>query len=190
MKRLISTLLIACSLFFCTFAADSDEYDDGYIYSLNGSGDQILKINLFGNFPLNFGKQLYPGLGADLSYYKFITDKIALGGEVGISNNFTIGSKALFIIPITAGVLYQPTIDHFEFPLSLNLGIGIETLQSSTYFPSLVAKFTGGAFMRLTETWSFGVTTAFTWIPQWNKDSSKNANGLFLNAGLSARYHF
>jgi len=59
-----------------------------------------------------------------------------------------------------------------------------------TYFPSLAAKAYAGAYYRFSEGWSLGINTSAYWIPQWFSDSSKNYNGVFATAGLSARYHF
>ena len=62
MKRFFSIMLTLalCSAF--VFADEpGDEYDDGYVYTQNGQGDQFLKLELSGLFPLNFGKQVYPG---------------------------------------------------------------------------------------------------------------------------------
>ena len=191
MKRFISILMILGLFTLSIFADDQgDEYDDGYIYEQNGAGDQFLKIDLFAIFPLNFDGQLYPGAGANLGYYRFISTNLALGGSAYISYNVTIGNKPLITVPVTFDVMYEPYIGKFEFPLSLGIGFGISTCQGLTYFPGLAVKATGGAFYRFTETWSAGLTASAYWLPQWFGDSSHNVDGLFATAGLSVRYHF
>ncbi len=191
MKKIISIIAIICLCTTFVFAdEEGDEYDDGYVYEQNGSGDQFLNINLAFNFPLNFDEQINTGFGAGLGYFRFIDKNLALGGDLIIGYNVTVGQKALVVVPITFGVLYQPYIGKFEFPLTLSVGFATSSCQGMTYFPSFSMKTSASAFFRIAESWSAGVTGYFFWIPQWFSDSSKNDNGFFATAGLSARYHF
>ena len=113
------------------------------------------------------------------------------------ANNVSLrfGKKALFEVPVVLGVMYQPYIGKFEFPLIFDLGIATISCQSMTYFPALTAKFTGGAYYRYSESWSFGLSTTTYWIPTWflldkNTRGTKADNGIFTSAELSLRYHF
>ena len=198
MKRFISILSAILLLSAAVFADDYDddeEYDDGYVYEQNGAGDQFLKIDLGANFPLNFGQQLYVGGLVSIGYYRFLNQSIALGGDVLIGYNLSIGKKPLFSVPVVFGVMYQPYFGKFEFPLQLNIGIATISCQSMTYFPALAAKFTGGAYYRFSESWSFGLTSTTYWVPQFflldkNTRGHKADHGVFTSAGLSVRYHF
>ncbi len=199
MKRFISILsvilLFTATIFADDWYDDDEDYDDGYVYEQNGAGDQFLKIDLAANFPLNFGQQLKVGGLFSIGYYKFLTETFALGGDGFAGYNLSIGEKPLFVAPVTFGVMYQPYLGKFEFPLMLNIGIATMTFQSSTYFPAFTAKFTGGAYYRFSETWSFGISSTTYWIPQWflldkNTRGTKADNGIFTSAGLSVRYHF
>lgn len=193
MKKLFSLITIFCLCTCLIFAEDEyegDEYDDGYEYDQNGAGGQFLKIDLLANFPLNFNKQVHVGGAVSLGYYRFITKNIALGGDVIVGYNVTIGEKSLITAPITFGICYQPYVGKFEFPLMANIGIATSSCNGMTYFPSFAVKTAGGAYYRFTESWSAGISTDFYWIPQWFSDSKKNDNGMFLSAGISARYHF
>lgn len=191
MKKLFSIIAVICLCSAFIFAdEDDEEYDDGYVYEQNGAGDQFLTVNVSANFPLNFDNQVYPGFSVAAGYYKFIDKNLAVGGDAIVGYNVTIGEKILITIPVTFGVIYQPYINQFEFPLGLNIGFASSSCQGMTYFPALAMKASAGAFYRLMENWSFGVSTNLYWIPQWFTESSQNDNGLFLSAGLSARYHF
>ena len=194
MKRFISIvsaiLLLSAAVFADDYYEDDEEYDDGYVYEQNGAGDQFLKIDLAANFPLNFGEKLYPGMGASVGYYYFLTNNIALGGDAILGYNLSIGKKPLVTIPITFGAMYQPYIGKFEFPLMLNVGFATVTCQTMMYFPALSVKFSAGAYYRYSESWSFGLSTNTFWIPQWFKNSDYNDNGIFTTAGLTVRYHF
>lgn len=191
MKKIFSIIAILF-IFPCMLlsaADEGDEYDDGYTYEQNGSGDQFLKIDLLANFPLNFNKQVKVGAAFSIGYYRFLTKNIALGGDAIIGYNITIGKKSLITAPVTFGILYQPYVGKFEFPLFANIGFATSTCQM-TNFPSFAAKAGAGAYYRINEMWSAGLATDIYWIPQYTKDSSKNDQGIFASAGISARYHF
>ena len=198
MKRfisIVSAILLLSTAVFAESQTEGDEYDDGYVYEQNGAGDQFLKVDLAANFPLNFGSQLKIGGLVSVGYYRFLNQYFALGGDAMIGYNLSIGKKPLFSVPVTFGAMYQPYVGKFEFPLMLNIGFASVTCQSMTYFPAFAAKFTGGAFYRFTETWSFGISTTTYWIPEWfllDKDTRghKSDHAVFTSAGLSVRYHF
>lgn len=193
MKRFISILTTILLLSAAVFAdTEGDEYDDGFVYEQNGAGDQFIKVDLGANFPLNFGSQLDIGGLVSIGYYRFLNQYFALGGDVLIGYNVSIGKKPLFQVPVTFGIMYQPYLGKFEFPLMFNIGISTITCQSMTYFPAFTAKFTGGAYYRFTETWSFGISSTTFWTPQWweRNDSIQFDQALFTTAGLTVRYHF
>lgn len=175
---------------------DNDEYGKNYVrgstYAWNGSGDQFLKIGIMGNFPLNFGEQLTTGGSAQLGYYKFISSWLGLGGELMAGYNPTIGSNVFTFVPITFGVILQPAIARFEFPFTFSAGFAFETCSNKKYFPGFAAKADSGVFFRITEGWSIGLNAQFLYLPEWYTDT-KNADsdyGIFLDTGISARYHF
>lgn len=191
MKRIFLIILSAFLFSTACFAqVEGDEYFDDYVYQRNDTGDQFLKITLGALFPLNFDGQLYTGGQAELSYYRFINKNFALGGDFTATYNISIGNKSLVTLPFTFGIMYQPTIGNFEFPLFLNVGLAYETWQNMNYFPGFVLKANVGASYRITEVYSLGISSTFTWLPQWVKNSKKNANGLFTSASISFRYHF
>ena len=194
MKRFISLLLIFLTLSTFLFAQEEENdenlEDDVYVYSTNGAGDQFLKINLGAIFPLNFKGQLKTGGIASVGYYKFISETIALGGELSATYSVSIGEKVLVMLPFTFGAMFQPYIGKFEFPIFAEIGLANQTWQNMEHFPCLVAKVSAGAYFRITDSVSVGLSTDFFWMPQWFKDSSKNFNGLFESAVIGLRYHF
>ena len=191
MKRILSIILTLFILSGTVFAqSESDEYDDGFVYEQNGAGDQFIKIKLGAIFPLNFDGQLNPGGQIELGYYRFLNNWLAVGGEMTATYNISVGRKVLVMLPITFGTMFQPTIDKFEFPIFTTIGFGYETWQSLDYFPSLVAKVSGGVFYRLNEICSFGGNAELMWVPQWYSDPKYNSNGVFATINIGARYHF
>ena len=197
MKRFFFLFLMILTLALPAFSQDySDDYDDDdtydevYVYDSNGAGDKLLKISVGALFPLNFEHQLKTGGEITIGFYRFFSKTIALGGEFSPTYNPTIGDKVLVMFPVTLGIMFQPYIDRFEFPLLAEIGIANETWQNMEIFPTLVSKLSAGAYFRISDTISLGFTTDFLWVPQWFKDTSKNFNGLFETAAISLRYHF
>lgn len=191
MKRLFSIFMAICLCSVFAFADEQgDEYDDGYVYEQNGAGDQFIKFGLNGFFPLNFKNQLYTGGSIDFGYYQFISNKIAIGGEVNLSYNTSIGHESIYQVPFTFGAMFMPSINKFEFPLTAGIGFGYQTWANMSYFPSLAAKASAGVFYRVSETFSIGTESAFLCIPEWVKDSSKNYTGLFATLNVTAKFHF
>lgn len=202
MKRFISTILLLCCIATPFFADEpGDEYDDGYVYESNGSGDQFLKFSFSGEYPLSFflkdektGKlnnQLRLGASFDLGYYRFLSKTFAVGGEVTFCSNWSIDDNLLITLPITPGILFQPTVGNFEFPLYLNVGIGFESWVNEKYFPSFAAKGSAGCFYRFTESWSAGVNVCGLFVPQfYRKKPECNHMGYFAIISLGGRFHF
>ena len=195
MKKII-ILAVALLLSAAALTAQDNstpDAEDAYTYDSYGRGDQFLKISLQPVIPLNFGQNLIFGGGAELSYYRFLTPQLALGGEISAIFNATIGGNVLTTIPLTFGATYQFLWDRFEFPLNLGVGICYTSCQNNSYFPGLVVRSGAGAFFRASESWSFGLTVAYMWQPEWTKDDDGNTvydQGHFLMPTISARYHF
>ncbi len=188
---LLCVLMLSAGLVFADEAAD--EYDDGYVYDVNGSGDQFLKISLFSLSPLNFKTgTLNTGAGAEIGYYRFLTKSVAVGGDVSASFNITVGKNALTMIPFTMGILWQPTFGKFEFPVSCGIGVAYQTVQNASYFPGPVLNTEAGAFFRFNEMWSFGGEGKLMVMPEWWKKDNEivSTTKVFAGGIICARYHF
>ena len=203
MKRLFSIFITLLLLTGAVFADDNegDEYIDDYIYESNGSGDQFLKLNLGAYIPLSFGGnvkkgdgKLYTGGDVNVGYYKFLNSWLALGFEITASYNISVGNKILVTLPMSFGVLTQPTIGSFEFPFFFTVGAAYETWQHIDNFPSLALGASGGVYYRFTEVFSLGITCNYMFINEWVKDGDgialKDKQGQFLGVNLGVRYHF
>jgi hypothetical protein len=147
-------------------------------------------------FTSDSGDNLFSGVGrlnvggtGALTYHYFLGSNIFVGGEIQGMFASTLGNHMLFIIPITARVGYQFLLGRFEFPVALGLGIAPQRLLNYGYI-GFFAKPTASIFFRFNPDWSFGINTAWWWIPQITPDSSKSAYGNFFEATIAARYHF
>ncbi len=198
MKRFIFAFCFFSVLTFSVSAQENStpeeepEIQETYKYEMNGKGDQFIKIAIMPSFPLNFGDQMKIGGAAQLGYFRFLNSWLALGGELMAGYNLTKGSNIFTYVPITFGVLFQPSVWKFEFPITLSTGFAFETCQNKKYFPGLVFKADAGAFFRIAETWSFGLTGQFVMLPQWytSTENAKSDQALYMQVSASARYHF
>lgn len=172
---------------------DKDEVQDSVpSYHINARGDQFVKIALMPNFPLNFDGNLYVGGAAQLGYYYFLTGWLALGGELMVGYNPTIGSNSLVYMPLTFGVLFQPSVWKFEFPITASVGVAFETCANKKYFPGFASKLEADVFFRINDSWSVGLGCETVYLPQWytTTDNASADYGMWITALVAARYHF
>jgi hypothetical protein len=215
----ITHLTFTCIiLFFCSsiifaqdYSEDDDDYwdddpwadqDDGefsvYQTDLPSIGDQTFNISLGTVFPavfINNGSTIdhnfSPPVGGtgSLSYNFFLGPHLNIGAEIGGLFISTIGLNTAFFIPLGANIAYQFVFKRFEFPVGLGLGMIWHRYLDLAYY-GFYMKATGSAYFRFNEDWSFGLTTGWSWYPEWTDESSKDVHGNFVNLMLSARYHF
>lgn len=200
MKRIFLILFLFCVSFSSLWSqniqsldesnSDSDNQEQVVKYQTNGKGDQFLRLGIMFSIPLNFDEQLYLGGAAQLGYYRLINNWLGFGAELMAGYNPTIGSNIFTYVPITAGIMFQPYIWRFEFPITLNVGAALENYLQYNYFPGLILKGEAGCFYRMNENWSFGLECQLMYLPQWYSDSSKNDYYLGITATVGARYHF
>lgn len=160
-------------------------------YDANGKGDQFLRLGIMFNIPLNFGDKLYLGGAAQLGYYRFVNSWLGFGGELMAGYNPTLGSNIFTYVPITVGVMFQPYIWKFEFPIIVSAGMAFETCNNKKQFPAFISKITANIYYRFNESFSVGIGSDFVYAPEWSKKGEKSYDyGLFLTPSVSVRYHF
>ena len=200
MKKFIA---ICCTVFLfstAVFSQEQDEDDDRFAveYRMNEPGDQFINIGLMVTFPLNFGGdfplyregQLSTGGAGTIGYHRFLTSWFAVGLDVSFGYNPTIGENMFTYVPFVFCFTVQPTIEKFEFPITMGIGAAVESYLNRTYFPGLTLKPEAGIFYRVTPSWSFGIKGNFMYLPQWYEDSENNDHGNFSSVVIAARYHF
>lgn len=201
MKRILLVMTALLAITTQIFAQEAEEENNkvNYVYQTNRPGDQYIKVGLMPLFPLNFEDQLYIGGAIQIGYHRFLTNWLAVGGDFTPSYNPTRGNNVFYVMPVTVGVTAVPLLWRLEFPLSLNVGMAFETVENKKYFPGLILSAEASAYYRVSESWSFGIGSTFTYMPQWYSEEEstmyegKYGNydyGLFITAAALARYHF
>ncbi|GBU28440.1 hypothetical protein R84B8_01999 [Treponema sp. R8-4-B8] len=187
---------------------DSDpetEPDWGDIYSneLYSRGDQTLSIGVGVGFPIVFinnGKEIPHGIKIPnteipmggtgiLNYTYYLNSYFFTGGELGLLFMPTTGGNTVFMTFFGARAGTQFILGKFEFPIFISLGGTIQTYLDFGYF-GLYMKAGIGAYFRITHEWSFGITSNFSWFPQWTNEPAKNVDALFVDLAIVGRYHF
>jgi hypothetical protein len=167
-----------------------------FMPALYALGDQTFTISLGPIIPTVFlGKSglvennVKVGGTGSLAYNYFFNSNVFIGGELGIMFSSTLGQNRLFIIPFGFKAGYQWVFKRFEFPLTLMVGAAPQRYLNYNYF-GLIIKPAASVFFRYSSDWSFGLNTAWWWLPEWTGDGAKDVYGNFLEVTLAARYHF
>jgi len=203
MKRLIITLVLAMAGLSLASAqtpetpASPAAPETSVKYEPIRKGDQFIRVGVGLGVPLfNFtpdGIENKPNLKlggtATLGYSRFITSRIALGGDMSFSFNSTIGSNLYFYLPLTFKGTYVFVADRFHFPVSLGAGFALQTYSGATYFGPIV-KPEIAAYFQYSQNWSFGPSLGWNMVSQIYKDGANNRVGNILDITASVRYHF
>jgi len=171
---------------------------DTYNADLYSSGDQTFIISLGTVFPavfFNDGKKMThnfsPPVGGtgSLTYSYYFNKNFFLGGELGGIFIPTLANNNAYIIPLGVRGGYQFYVWRLEFPLYAALGMSWHKYLNEGYY-GMYLKGGAGAYFRFSQDWSFGLNTAWYWLPEWTKNSKKDVYGNIIELSLSARYHF
>jgi hypothetical protein len=152
--------------------------NDGTIISGYGEGQNDMHVKLGGT--------------GSLSYARFLTPRIFLGGEIQASFAGTLAEKLLFFVPIGVKAGYQFLLGRFEFPLSVMLGMATHmySVSGDPRYWGLFVRPQASAFFRFNNDWSFGLNVGWWWAPEWTKEAKNNVDGHFIDIMLAPRYHF
>jgi hypothetical protein len=172
----------------------------GFMPSLYSRGDQTFGLSFGVALPTFFigsGGEVLPrnmviGGTGSLSYDYFFGSNFFVGGDVQGMFAPTLGDHMLFIIPLNIRAGYQFVIKRFEFPLSLGFGFAAQQFKTSKSYSyaGFFIKPRASAFFRFNPDWSFGIHSAWWWLPQTPKNSGETVHGHFFEATLAVRYHF
>jgi hypothetical protein len=124
------------------------------------------------------------------SYQYFVYRGFAIGGDIAVSYNATIGGSSVFILPLGMTAGYWWTKLPFEFAIMSGGGVYMMRENQEGIFDPF-AKAGVGVYWRISSGWSIGIQPSFWFIPEihYGKYSSLTQYGGFIDASLSAVYH-
>lgn len=205
-KRFLSLLVVAFVLFStqALFAEDT-YYEKGdtkfsfttgvtvplYLHFWESTSDHEDQWNFFSDTNIYTG-----GYGA-ISFEKFYSSKISIGGEFGYSFNYDEGSDLYYNIPLMAKVLYYPIQSvKYDGYLFGDLGITYNhyTDENSDSSQGLLSPYismgVGGTYY-FNENWGLGMETGVTFIPQISiYDDTADDNGTFATIPIMLKVSY
>lgn len=191
-SRLLAILLFAACL--APIAAQDGGLSTA-TYADYERGDGIFSLTLGTMAPLFFvtpdgatAANAYPGFEFALSYYGFLSEHWAIGGQLGGAFIGTLADRRLFIAPLSARVGYAINLNPFLIVPTAGVGMAVTALGEAKHIDPL---FLAGSsfYWRINNDMSYGLGIFANVIPQLYKDSSQNTTGFFLEAALSVSYH-
>jgi hypothetical protein len=184
------------------------EYEPVRFQEPYSRGDQIFTISGGLFFPLFFqfpnadqldntesvesaaGQLSLGGIGS-LGWSSFVTNRFFLG--IDLSGTFTLdpNKKVQMLLPLTMKAGYLFLAGSFEFPVSIEAGIAMNSYNESTYFGPII-KPAASAYWVMDAAWGFGLNVKYWWVPEiyFGEKASETAIGNFTEVTLSARYRF
>ena len=173
---------------------DSDWAD--YNMNIYSRGDKTFTITLgiiipayFSGTEINNNEHgMKIGGTGTLAFNYFLTPRFSIGAELSGLFSGTRAGNMFFAVPFGLRLGYQFVFRRFEFPLSLMIGGVPQKYLNNGYF-GFILKPGVSVFWRFNPEWSFGLNGIWWFVPQWPKNGY-NAYGNFVEASLSARYHF
>ncbi len=169
-------------------------------------GDVVIRINLGLFLPAFFifpdtsnvassvmASNLTPGGLGELRLGIFLNDFISVGfGIGGIFLSETINKRQVYLIPITARFSLHPTIDHLEFPIMIETGMNITTIDQSTK-ADFIARLGVGGYYNIDVSWGLGLLAFYWFVPQIYDGTlapaSHSGIGNFFTISLAVNYH-
>ncbi|MCQ2613848.1 MAG: hypothetical protein MJ183_09645 [Treponemataceae bacterium] len=194
MKKLICLalcMILCCSAIFAQSEeafADDLLADSETVYKQNQKGDQNVQFNIAMVIPAA-PKNLKLGGSGTIGYSMFLSDNLALGGEVNFSYCGTIAGNVFYFVPVLLKPTWQFEFGKFEVPVSFGLGVAFENYTDRFYF-GIAAKPSVGFFYRFSQEWSFGATAGVFLLPQFYSNPDYNYLGVIPDIQAAIRCHF
>ena len=191
MKRVFTVLLAALLL---SSALSAAPYYD--------IGDQFLTITAGPTTPVYYynnedqSSVIGPGSGdgriseggiVSIGYEVFVTNYLAVGGELGYQFNFSRNGNVVTSVPIHAKLTFLPIQGQFELPISFSIGanyVAYEDLAQITFSATVSIGFN----YFFDRHWGIGINAGLSVLPELYTDSTKNSVRLDVPTTISAIY--
>lgn len=161
-------------------------------------GSQLITISAAAQIPLfTFGgdssstsPNMYTGGSFTFGYQYFVLPRFSIGGALSGSYNLSVGSRNLFMLPLTFKAAYWWSVLPFEFTANAEVGGYLMRFDGNGMLGP-IAKAGGGAYYRVSTGWSLGLEVNYWFVPEIHSGDYANLTrfGNFLETGLSAVYH-
>ena len=213
-RRRVKSIILIFMLFFLSmfacFAQNEGEGSDDErpapppippTYIL-GSQNIIVRLGpfvpLFFN-NLNTGEiepaNLWTGVKFGFQWQGYLSNEWSIGGEINGSLCFSPNFNILWLLPLGVKGTYTIHMHPFEFPLSLSVGMCLESFLDSSRI-DFFAKPEIAAFWKIDATWGVGVCIGYLWVPQLSSEDQESIQsgqsffGNFLDISVGLSFYF
>lgn len=126
-------------------------------------------------------------------YGGYLSNNVAVGGEIGGSFSFSPNDNTLYMLLIAGRYTYFLRRFPFEFPLSVSAGFNFSRFgENFKTDPAITPSV--GVLWNLNAQWGFGFDVRYWWVPQIYRGPSPPSDesrvGNFLSTTLSLAYRF
>jgi len=205
-KKIIAVICLLVLITIPVFSQEDDPIEDDYAGVVAYStGEQVFSINagamipLFNLAPFHTADEpvigpltsAKTGVAGSLKLGFFVLDNFMLGGE--LAGMFaTTENRTLTMIPLSFVTSYYFLKYPFEFPIHLNVGISMNSLDEYFKVTPLI-KPGAGVYWNMNGEWAFGLNFDYWFMPELyfsEEYASQSRIANFLQISLSAVYHF
>ncbi|MGX8677583.1 MAG: TP0733 family outer membrane beta-barrel protein [Sphaerochaetaceae bacterium] len=197
MKKTITALvLIALIAVMSASAAEAYSYETGdQAFSFKAG----LTIPAFIWFPNDStdsgfvsGSETHMKLGGigSLSYMYFVSPKIAIGGTLGYSFNYSRSAELVTEVPIMAKASWYPVqTGRFDLIASLSLGIAF-TRYSGGFYTSPAAEIEIEPVFYFNDNWGIGISSGLLWVSEIYWKEKKEDTSIAALAPIKLTCHY
>ena len=165
-------------------------------------GDQFLAITAGPTTPILYNSEgenvIGPGFGergkitlggiVSIGYEVFVTNYLAVGGEIGYQFNFARNGNVLTSVPIHVKMTYLPIQGRFELPISFSIGANYLSFEDRAQI-TFSATVSIGVNFFIDDHWGIGINAGLSVLPElYAGDPGKNGIDLDLPTTISAIY--
>ncbi len=183
MKRIVLTLLVVLLLCAAPAFARSSYYIVGdTIFSIRAGVTFPTFISFFHqqNTLLFEDTKLKLGGDASLAYQGFVTEHLAIGGQIQYAFNYSIEDMILTTVPLTFKMTYIPVqTGSFDLAMSLNIGGAFIRYNKGKYFAPYAAATINPSFY-FSDNWGLGMESGLMVTAElYTKNNQKHDQSAF-----------
>ena len=202
---ILTLLILMLPAFMSAQEKDNPEEDATVNIDYHSMGDQVFSINAGLFIPLFMhnpspeegetavsSTNLSLGGTGHLYYGAYLNNHVQLGMEIGAMFARSPNENNFYMVPIIFRTTYEIQLKNNLFSIPLSLGGGMcMTSYLDDFHVDMILKPGAGFFWNYSSDWSFGTNLTYWWVPQiYPSDPEYNRLGNFMDASLSAVYHF
>lgn len=138
---------------------------------------------------------LWIGIKFGFQWQGYLSNEWSIGGELNGMLCFSPNFNILWLLPVGVKGTYTIHMHPFEFPISLTVGMCLESFLDSSRI-DFFAKPEIAGYWKIDATWGVGLSIAYLWIPQLSSEDQEGVQsgqsflGNFLDISIGLSFYF